>query len=154
MSGVVATLASGGLVLMTLIIVWQVFGRYVLNSSPVWAESAALILMLYFVLFAAAVGVYEQSHLGLRFVVLKLSQGPRRGVYAAGQALIALFGIAMAWNGAKLVEFTITHVIPALGISRSVAYWPIVLSGGLIALFAAFRCACAVLDPHIEDPWN
>lgn len=149
-----ALVASIGLVLMTVIIAWQVFGRYVLNSSPVWAESAALIVMLYFVLLAAAAGVYEQSHLGLRFLVLKLSIGPRRAIYVAGQLLVALFGIAMFYNGARLVDFTSTHVIPTLNISRSVAYWPFTVCGLLIALFAVFRGVSFVFDTSGDDPWS
>ena len=57
LANIVAKVASLGLVIMTIVITWQVFGRYVLNASPVWSESVALITMLYFVLLAAAVGV-------------------------------------------------------------------------------------------------
>ena len=39
-------IAAAGLVLMTAIVGWQVFGRYVLNSSPSWSEQAALTLMM------------------------------------------------------------------------------------------------------------
>ncbi|HWM28732.1 MAG TPA: TRAP transporter small permease subunit, partial [Woeseiaceae bacterium] len=51
--------AGIGLLLMTLIIGWQVFARYVLNDSPAWAEQAALLLMIWYVMFAAAAGVRE-----------------------------------------------------------------------------------------------
>jgi TRAP-type C4-dicarboxylate transport system permease small subunit len=60
-------ISTAGLVLMTLIIGWQVFARYVLNASPAWSESAALLLMLYYIMLAAAVGVYENFHLGLKY---------------------------------------------------------------------------------------
>jgi hypothetical protein len=55
---------AAGLVLMTAIIGWQVFGRFVLGSSPSWAEQAALILMIWYVFFAAAAGVREASTSG------------------------------------------------------------------------------------------
>lgn len=51
-----------GLLAMTAIIGWQVFGRFVLNSSPSWTEQASLILMIWYVMFAAAAGVYEGFH--------------------------------------------------------------------------------------------
>jgi TRAP-type C4-dicarboxylate transport system permease small subunit len=54
---------AAGLVLMTAIIGWQVFGRFVLGSSPAWAEQAALILMIWYVFFAAAAGVREGFHI-------------------------------------------------------------------------------------------
>ena len=146
--------AAAGLVLMTLVIAWQVFGRYVLNDSPAWSESAALVIMLYFVLLAAAVGVYEQFHLGLRLFVSRLPAGWKRPVYVIGQLLVMTFGAAMAWNGMRLIDYTSSHVIPTLGISRSVAYWPFVACGGLIVLFALVRCAVVVRDKGATDPWN
>ena len=35
------------LALMMVILTWQVFSRYVLDSSPAWAEQAALVLMIW-----------------------------------------------------------------------------------------------------------
>ncbi len=151
---IVSKIAAAGLLLMTLVIAWQVFGRYVLNDSPAWSESAALVIMLYFVLLAAAVGVYEQFHLGLRLFVSKLPVGWKRPVYVIDQLLVMTFGVAMAWNGMRLIDYTSSHVIPTLGISRSVAYWPFVACGGLIVLFALVRCAVVVRDKGATDPWN
>ncbi len=151
---VVSKVAAAGLVFMTLVIAWQVFGRYVLNDSPSWSESAALVIMLYFVLLAAAVGVYEQFHLGLRLFVSRLPAGWKRPVYVIGQLLVMTFGLAMAWNGMRLIDYTSSHIIPTLGISRSVAYWPFVLCGGLIVFFSLVRCAVVVRDKGVTDPWN
>ena len=50
-------LAGLGVVLMTIIIGWQVFGRYVLNDTPSWSEPLSLQLMSWFILLGAAVGV-------------------------------------------------------------------------------------------------
>lgn len=154
LADMIAKLASAGLVIMTLVICWQVFGRYVLNDSPPWSESVALLAMLYLVLLGAAVGVFEQFHLGFRFLVLKLPARFKRMVYVAGQLLVMLFGAAMAWNGMRLVDFTASHIIPTLGIPRSVAYWPFVLCGVLIVLFALFHCVVVIRDKGETDPWN
>ncbi len=154
LAGIVSKIAAAGLVLMTITIAWQVFARYVLNDSPPWSESAALVIMLYFVLLAAAVGVYEQFHLGFRLFVSMLPVGWKRRVYVIGQLLVMTFGAAMAWNGMRLMDYTSSHVIPTLGISRSVAYWPFAICGGLIVLFALVRCVVVVLDRRMADPWN
>jgi len=154
LANTVSKIAAAGLVLMTLVIAWQVFGRYVLNASPAWSESAALVIMLYFVLLGAAVGVYEQFHLGLRLFVSRLPAGWKRPVFVIAQLLVMTFGAAMAWNGMRLIDYTSSHIIPTLGISRSVAYWPFVMCGGLIVLFALVRCAVVVRDKGATDPWN
>jgi len=150
----VLKVAAAGLVVMTLVIAWQVFARYVLNASPPWSEAAALIVMVSFVLLAAAVGVYEKFHLGFRWLVTRLPIQSRRAAFVIGQVLILAFGAAMAFNGMALVDYTATHIIPTLGISRSVAYWPFVLCGGLMALFACVNCVNVFLGSRDADPWN
>ncbi len=154
LADIVAKVASVGLVIMTLVIAWQVFGRYVLNSSPPWSESMALITMLYFVLLAAAVGVYEQFHLGFRFFVSMLPARFTSVIYVLGQLLVLSFGAAMTWNGMRLVQYTESHIIPTLGISRSVAYWPFVICGVLIVLFAFVRCIVVLRGKGASNPWN
>jgi len=47
-------LGIGGLVLLLCAVSWQVFGRYVLNATPTWAESLALLLVLYVTMFGVA----------------------------------------------------------------------------------------------------
>ena len=94
LAGGVLKLASAGLVVMTGVIAWQVFARYVLNDSPPWSEAAALIVMVSFVMLAAAVGVYEQFHLGFRWLMSKLPIRARRVVFVFSQALILAFGAA------------------------------------------------------------
>ena len=39
-------IAVAGLIGIVAIVVYQVFGRYVLNDTPTWAESLALVLVL------------------------------------------------------------------------------------------------------------
>lgn len=151
---VVSMLAASGLVLMTGVIGWQVFARYVLNDSPSWSESAALIIMLYFVLLAAAVGVYQQFHLGFRLFVGMLPVRLKRIVFILGQTLVVLFGVTMAFNGMALVDFTSSHIVPALGIPRSVAYWPFPVCGVLIALFALVHIVTATSSNAEDDPWT
>ncbi len=150
----VLKVAAAGLALMTLVISWQVFARYVLNDSPPWSEAAALVIMLYFVLLAAAVGVYEKFHLGFRWLVSRLPVRPKRAVFIFGQMLIMAFGAAMAWNGVALVDYTASHIIPTLNLSRSVAYWPFILCGGLMMLFAFVNCVALVLGRRDVDPWS
>ena len=154
LAGIVATLAAAGLVLMTAVIGWQVFARYVLNDSPTWSEAAALVIMAWFVLLAAAVGVYERFHLGFRLFVSVLPLRARRAVFVVGQLLVMAFGAAMTFNGMALVDYTATHVIPTLGVSRSIAYWPFVICGGLIVLFALVNCVALVRRRGNPDPWN
>ena len=49
----------GGLVLLIVAVIYQVIGRYVFNDTPTWAESGAVLLVLYVTMLGMAVGVRE-----------------------------------------------------------------------------------------------
>jgi len=129
--------STAGLMLMTAIIGWQVFGRFVLGSSPSWTEQASLILMIWFIFFASAAGVYEGFHIRIAMLeTISLPRNARRLRLAAHAAVFAL-GLILFLYGSQLVWLVRQHVIPSLGISRSLAYVPIPISGLLIAIFAS-----------------
>lgn len=138
--------SAAGLILMTLIIGWQVFARYVLNASPAWSETAALLLMLYYILLAASVGVYERFHLGLKILMDSLSQPYKHYLDIFNHLLIFLFGMIMMINGTRLAIFTTEHIIPTLHISRAYAYWPFAAAGLLICFFALERILIAAFQ--------
>ncbi len=143
-----------GLLLMTIIIAWQVFARYVLNASPAWAEQAALLLMIWYVFFAAAAGVREGFHIRIAIFADSLPASLRRTIIVVGHVVVLAFGIAMAYWGAGLAQATWEHVIPTLGISRGYAYVPIAISGILIAGFAAEQLVTELRSSEVTKLWN
>ena len=134
-------LAAVGLVLMTAIIAWQIFGRYVLNDTPSWSERLSIFLMNWYILLAAAAGVREDFHIGLVFFRERLTGKPRLAIEALGLVAIVVFGLGMTVYGGQLALQTRTHVIPTLGLSTGWSYAPFVLAGVLIALFGVERLA-------------
>lgn len=126
---------AAGLILMTAIIGWQVFGRFVLNSSPSWAEQAALLLMIWYVFFAAAAGVREGFHIRILALESVLSPRGRSIMRLVAHLVVGASGIALAIWGSDLVARTWTHVIPTLGLPRGVAYLSLPLSGLLMTFF-------------------
>ncbi len=131
--------AALGLIAMTAVIGWQVFGRFVLQSSPSWSEQTALLLMIWYVLFAAAAGVWERFHIRIEILEQRLAPSNVRRIRIAIHLLIAVFGAVLLVYGAQLVWFVRDHVIPSLGISRSFAYLPIPLAGFFTIMFSFGR---------------
>lgn len=130
---------AAGLLAMTGVVGWQVFGRYVLQSSPSWSEQTALLLMIWYVFLAGAAGVWERFHIRIELLELRFSANRRRNLRIAIHALIALMGIALLVYGARLAWEVRVHVIPSLGISRAWAYVVIPFAGLLVALFSLGR---------------
>ena len=123
-------LSGSALVLMTTIIIVQVFGRYVLNASPVWAEQAAMLILIWCVFFAAAAGVREGFHIRISIFVDYLPDNFRKLAHLASNIVVAVFGLSMVFYGSELAQSTWQHI------SRGFAYIPIAISGVLITLFS------------------
>ena len=130
---------SIALVLVTAIISWQVFGRFVLNSSPSWTEQAALLLMIWYVMLGAAAGVKEGFHIRIALFEQKLGEQRAAWLRRGIAVVIALLGLAIMVYGAILCWSFRGNSIPSLGLSRSFAYLPLPLSGALMAVFGIDR---------------
>lgn len=138
---------SIGLLAVTAIIGWQVFGRFVLNSSPSWTEQASLIMMIWYVMFAAAAGVYEGFH--IRIALLEEKFGERaRPLLRVAAAIIAIIGLVLLVYGTQLCWAVRANVVPSLGVSRAVAYIPLPISGLIMALFAVPQI---ITGRHLDD---
>jgi TRAP-type C4-dicarboxylate transport system permease small subunit len=134
-------LAGAGLVLMTAFVAWQVFARYVLNDSPSWTEPGALLLMSWFILLGAAVGVREGVHLGFETALHHAPRPLRRAMLATTETLVTGFGVAMSWYGWQLAASTWSADMAGLPIPQGMDYLPLAVGGALIALFALEKLA-------------
>ncbi len=125
-----------GLVAMTAAVAWQVFGRFILNDTPSWTEPISLLLMLYFILLVAAVGVRERFHLGLDLFRFLLPAPILRVMELINFTLLGGFGCAMFWFGREMVIQSWGVPMVALGFPEGVALLPMAISGLMIVLFS------------------
>ena len=129
-------LGVSGLVLLIAAVTWQVFGRYVLNNTPTWAESLSLLLVLYVTMFGVAVGVRNSGHIGLESFLVLAPDWLRTKMEYLIHALVLLFGACMTYSCASLAESVWEYRLPTLGISEGWKYIPAVIAGSLIVLFS------------------
>lgn len=132
-------LAGTGLVLMTIIVGWQVFTRYVLNWSNAWTEPVAILLMSWFIFLGAAVGVRENYHLGFDVLLYVLPRQSKRILRSISDAVAIAFAMGMIVFGSQLVALGWAARMPTLGIPEGTKYLPIVGGGILVILFALER---------------
>ena len=125
-----------GLMCLLAAVSWQVFGRYVLNNTPTWAESLSLLLVLYVTMFGVAVGVRNSGHIGLESFLVLAPDWLRTKMEYLIHALVLLFGACMTYSCASLAESVWEYRLPTLGISEGWKYIPAVIAGSLIVLFS------------------
>ena len=144
-------LAGVGLVVMTIIVGWQVFCRYVLNDSPSWTEPGAVMLMSWFIFLGAAVGVRENNHMGFDVLLYVVPTSGKKWLRMISDVVIFAFGVGMVWYGASLVRLTWNTTLPALGISGGWDYVPLFIGGALITLFALERIILRLRGTRIDE---
>jgi TRAP-type C4-dicarboxylate transport system permease small subunit len=143
-----------GLVCLLAAVIWQVFGRYVLNSTPTWAESLALMLVLYVTMLGCAVGVRDAGHIGMELLGPMLPERWHRPFAIVVHLLTLVFGVAMAWNCGQLLVSVASYRIPTLGVSESFRYVPLVAAGGLIVLFSLEHIVALWRGIEVRPAWH
>lgn len=132
--------AGVSLVVITLIIPWGVFTRYVLNSAASWPEPMAILLMIVLSFLSAIVCYREHLHIGVGIVPAMLG-GPAKVVLGVAIELAMLFtNLFMLWYGIKLVQATWYQSIAEFPVvSVGVSYLPVPIGGAITALFVIER---------------
>jgi TRAP-type C4-dicarboxylate transport system permease small subunit len=147
-------LGVAGLLLLIAAVLYQVVGRYVFNDTPTWAESGAVLLVLYVTMLGMAVGVRDAGHIGLESLLVLAPEGVRLKMELLIHALVLLFGVVMAWNCAVLAESVAPYQIPTLGLSEAFKYAPPALAGALVALFSLEHILALLKGEEVEPAWH
>ena len=128
--------AGTALVLISAVIPWAVYTRYVLNQAASWPEPMAVLLTIVLTFFGAAACYRRRLHMNVSFFVAMLPPRLRQIADLIAELLVALFGLFMVIWGVKLVDATWYNTIadfPALSVG--VTYLPIPLGGAILLLF-------------------
>jgi TRAP-type C4-dicarboxylate transport system permease small subunit len=146
--------AVGGLLAIVAVVAWQVFGRYVLNASPTWAENLALVLILYVTLIGAAVGVRDAGHIGMDSLLVLVPERIRNRMEMVIHVLVMVFGAFMAWNGYVLGESVAGYKLSNIQLSEAVRYVPLAISGVMVVLFSFEHLVAALRGEEVVPSWH
>lgn len=144
----------GGLVLLIAAVLYQVIGRYVLNDTPTWAESGAVLLVLYVTMLGMAVGVRDAGHIGLESLLVLVPDAVRLKMELLIHVLVLGFGVVMAYNCAVLAQSVWDYKIPTLGLSEAFKYAPPAMAGVLIVLFSLEHIMALLRGEEVEPAWH
>jgi len=143
-------LAGVVMLIMTIIIPYGVFMRYVMNSPSSWPEPAGILLMVVFSFIGGAAAYRARAHIAVSTFLNMLGDKNRERtelVAELGMGLIALFMIK--W-GVQLVQATWYNSIAEFpNLSAGVTYIPIPVAGAVTLLFVIERLWCG--DPPADS---
>jgi TRAP-type C4-dicarboxylate transport system permease small subunit len=146
-------IAGMALVLISAVIPWAVFTRYVLNSAASWPEMAAVLLTVVLTFFGAAACYRLGLHMNVSVVVDTLPPHVRRTTDFVVEILMAVMSIFMLVYGYTLCQATWDNSIAEFPWLRvGIAYSPIPFGGLITLLFIIEHLTIgrprAEADPH------
>jgi TRAP-type C4-dicarboxylate transport system permease small subunit len=128
------------LVVITIIIPWGVFTRYVLNYGSSWPEPMAVFLMIWFSFMSAAVCYREGLHIGVKVIPDALGGAPRIVIGWLIEACMAFTNLFMLVWGVRLVQTTWYSALADFPIiTAGFSYLPVPLGGAITTLFVIER---------------
>lgn len=147
-------IAGVALVVISLIMPWAVFTRYVLNSAASWPETAAVLLTIVLTFFGAAACYRLGLHMNVTVAADMLSPKARRVSDFIVELLMLGISLFMVVYGIKLCQATWQNTIAEFPfLSVGLVYSPIPIGGAFTVLFIVERFIIgrpvAEADPHI-----
>jgi TRAP-type C4-dicarboxylate transport system permease small subunit len=140
------------LVVISIIIPWGVFTRYVLKSASSWPEPMAVLLMIVLSFFSAIVCYREYLHIAVGIIPSALTGFPRLLLGLFVELCMLGTNIFMFWFGIKLVQATWNQTIAEFpSLSAGISYLPIPIAGAITALFVIERI---FKGAYFEPPQN
>ena len=141
----IACISIAGIVMliMTCIIPYGVFMRYVMDSPSSWPEPAGILLMVLFSFLGGAAAYRAKAHIAVSTFLDLLSDSNRaRTQYVAeiGMAIIALFMIK--WGILLVIATWHNSIAEFPDLSVGITYLPIPLAGVVTLLFVIERLWC------------
>ena len=141
-------IAGACLVVITVIIPWGVFTRYVLGRGSSWPEPMAVLLMIWFSFMAAAVCYREGLHISVQVAANALTGWKRTALGWLIELLVGATNLFLLVYGTRLVMVTWYQVIADFqAVSTGVSYLPVPLGGAIVVLFVVERLWTGKLFP-------
>jgi TRAP-type C4-dicarboxylate transport system permease small subunit len=135
----VLTLAVPMTLVMLACVVWQVVGRYFLNSSTSFTDELSRFLFIWVSLLGAAYVLGKRGHIAITGLIDMAPRHVRRGFDILIAGLVIVFAlVVLGWGGWLLVErnLRLGQVTPAMLVPVAYVYAIIPLSGLLTAIYA------------------
>lgn len=110
------------LAIMTVLVIGELFARYLFNSSTTWTEELTRYLMVWMTFIGASSAIYRGELAAVTYLNDRLPQALRRIVVTAGLMLMAAFLATAAYQGYELVQRSFVLNAAALQVPMAWVY--------------------------------
>lgn len=123
------------LAVMVAIIIYQVFSRQILSSTPSWSEELSRTLFVWVSFLGIAYGFKEKLHIALGLIVGMMPEKIQDIFDYFAKVIVILFGVIMIYYGWNFTALMSNNIMPGTGLPSSVLYAAIPVSGFYVTLY-------------------
>lgn len=129
------------LLLMVVVVSYAVFGRFVLNNTPTWAEELAIFCMVWLAFLSSAIAVHDGTHIRMTIISYFLPKKATEVMHVFSYVMILAIGFLFIIAGMQLYELFAPTILGVLRISGKWMALVIPVSGiaHILMGFARFR---------------
>ena len=134
------------------LVLLQVFFRYVLNESLFWAEELVRGLMVWGVMISSALVAASRGHIRVEVLELMLPPAGRRVLTWICDALTISFSLILLAAAIQLMDRSWFQQSPLLEVPKWTVYMALAIGAGLEALLTLLTWNRPLVAEHPVDP--
>ena len=134
------------------LVLLQIFFRYVLNESLFWAEELVRGLMVWGVMISSALVAASRGHIRVEVLELMLPPAGRRIVLGISDALTIAFSLILLYAAIQLMDRSWLQQSPLLEVPKYTVYMALAIGAGLEAVLMLFTWNDERPAEHPMDP--
>jgi TRAP-type C4-dicarboxylate transport system permease small subunit len=143
--------AGAALVLISAVIPWGVYTRYVVNRAASWPEPMAVLLTIVLTFIGAAACYRSGNHMSVSVLVRMLSGTRQRIARLAAESMVGALAVFMVIYGIKLCAATWhSDIADFPTLSVGLTYLPIPVGGAITLLFVIERMLIGPPPAEVE----
>ncbi len=134
------TLAGISLFVMVILSIYQVATRFIFNTPSTTSEEIVRFLLIWFGLLSASYVFGIKQHIAIVFMREKLPEKAQVILEKMSDVILIIVAIIlMIWGGFEVVKLTWSQIAPSTGLSMSLMYGALPVSGIFIIFYAFYN---------------
>ncbi|MDK2824487.1 MAG: C4-dicarboxylate transporter, DctQ subunit [Clostridia bacterium] len=123
-------------IIMVIVILLQVFFRFVIKASLPWSEELARYIMAWAVFIGSSIAAREGAHIGIDSIVSRLPNSFERYIRTIAMALSFIFSIVLVYLSVLIISFLMKtgQKTPAMMIPMWIAYFSVLFGAILMSI--------------------
>lgn len=151
MERALTAVAASLMAILSLVVCWQVFARYVLQKSPIWVEEFSVTAMMWIGLLGAAAAVWTGDHMRLEFITKKLPKNWGIVLEVLIDTAIGAFSLFLFRHGLTLTLAMWDSQMSTIKLPLGITYLVLPIAAAFMILFAILRVLVKLLDATYKE---